>query len=177
MASPAFSSSASHGEEAAAGHGWVKTDTFRVMNFAVLAIGLFILLKKPVAQALGNRIKDIKEELANLEAKKLQAEKELEGYKAKLSKLENEEKSIIDAYIKQGEDAKAKILKEADAVAHKLEEQAKKNIEHEFNQAKKQLTGELITKSLLKAEKLISSKITSDDQDQLADEYLKKVVA
>ena len=176
IASPAFSSSASHGE-ASGEKGWSKTDTFRVMNFAVLAIGLFILVKKPVAQALGDRIKGIKEELEKLESEKLKAEKELEGYKSKLAKLDKEEKSIIEAYIKQGEEAKARILKEADKVASKLEEQAKKNVEYEFTQAKKQLAVELIKKSLLKAEELISSNINEDDQIKLADEYLEKVVA
>jgi len=37
--------------------GWVATDTYKVMNFAVLAIGLFLLLRKPVSQALNDRIK------------------------------------------------------------------------------------------------------------------------
>ena len=36
--------------------GWVATDTYRVMNFSVLAIALFILLRKPVAHALSGRI-------------------------------------------------------------------------------------------------------------------------
>ena len=34
------------------------------MNFSVLAIGLFLVLKKPVSQALGGRIQGIKEQLA-----------------------------------------------------------------------------------------------------------------
>jgi phenylacetate-coenzyme A ligase PaaK-like adenylate-forming protein len=43
--------------------------------------------------------------------------------------------------VKQGEDAKVRILKEAEAAAEKLKEQASKNIEHEFLQAKAELQG------------------------------------
>jgi len=56
------------------GKGWVATDTYRVMNFAVLAIVLFILLRKPVSQALDSRIRGIKDQLSELETKKKDAE-------------------------------------------------------------------------------------------------------
>ena len=46
--------------------GWVATDTYRVINFAVLAGALFFLLRKPVAQALNSRIKGIEEQLSEL---------------------------------------------------------------------------------------------------------------
>jgi len=39
------------------------TDTFRVMNFTVLAVALFFVLRKPLSQALNGRIKGIKDEL------------------------------------------------------------------------------------------------------------------
>lgn len=50
--------------------GWVNTDTFRVINFLLLAGALFFLLKKPVAQALSGRIDGIRVQLEELEAKK-----------------------------------------------------------------------------------------------------------
>jgi F-type H+-transporting ATPase subunit b len=157
--------------------GWVSTDTFRVINFAILAVGLFILLKKPVSQALGSRISGIKEQLAELEEKKQAAEKELAGYAEKLAQLESEAGKIIEEYIRQGNEAKARILKEAEATAGKLEEKARKNIEQEFKQAKLKLQAEIIEKALVLAEKRILEKITPEDQNKLVDEYLEKVVA
>ena len=55
--------SAGSGDDQAAPKGWVKTDWFRVMNFSVLAIALFFILKKHLSQALHARIKGIKDEL------------------------------------------------------------------------------------------------------------------
>ena len=173
-----------HGDTAASGghgdagaKGWVATDTYRVMNFAVLAIGLFLVLKKPVSQALGGRIQGIKEQLAELEEKKKAAEAKLAEYDAKMAELDNEAETMLAEYVKQGEDAKARILKEAENAAEKLKEQASKNIEHEFLQAKAELKAEIVEKALAKAEAIIKEKINSEDQEKLVDEYLEKVVA
>lgn len=179
-AGAAFAISA-EAEQGGGGHaeaaGWVKTDWYRVMNFGVLAIALFLLLRKPAAQALNNRVKGISEELQDLEARKDVAEKQLAEYTAKLTGLDQEAEQIVQEYIRQGEEAKARILKEAEASAEKLKEQARKNIDYEFEQARLSLQKTITEKALAKAEQIIKQQITPDDQDRLVDEYLDKVVA
>ena len=123
------------------------------------------------------RIEGIKEQLTELEAKKQKALDELSEYNIKLAKLENESEKIIAQYEKQGIEAKARILKEAEAAAEKLEEQAKRNIEHEFKKAQQSLQSDMVEKALVKAEELLKSRITDQDQERLVDEYLEKVVA
>ncbi|MEA3279760.1 MAG: ATP synthase F0 subunit B [Thermodesulfobacteriota bacterium] len=157
--------------------GWVATDTYKVMNFTVLFVALFFLLRKPVSQALNARIKGIKDQIDELEAKKKDAEKKLAEYNEKLSLLDKEAEKIVAEYTKQGNEAKVRILEEAEAEAVKLEEQAKRNVEHEFKQAKSKLQEEISEKALIKAEEIIRGTITTEDQDRLVDEYLEKVVA
>ena len=165
------------GHEAAAPKGWVITETYRVMNFTVLIVALFFVLKKPLSQALNARIKGIKEQLETLEDQKKEAEIQLAGYNEKLAQLEGEAEKLIQEYARQGEEAKTRIIQEAENSATKLEEQAKRHIEHEFNQAKKQLQTEILQVALVKAEEIITAKISSEDQDRLVDDYLEKVVA
>ncbi len=157
--------------------GWVNTDTYRVMNFAVLAAALFFLLRKPMSQALDARIKGIREQLSDLEARKKESEKELAVYNEKLLLLDREAETIVAGYIRQGNDARERVLREAESAAQKLEEQALRNIEQEFKRARLQLQEDITEKALQKAEALIKNKITTDDQDRLIDEYLEKVVA
>lgn len=157
--------------------GWVKTDTFRVINFAVLACALVFLLKKPLSQALKGRIDGIREQLEELEAKKKEAEQQLAKYNEKLSQMDREAENIVAAYIKQGEETKARLIEEAKAAAEKLETQAQRNIEHHFQQAKKALQAEIIEKALTKAETVIKESISDQDQNRLVVEYLDKVVA
>ena len=157
--------------------GWVLTDTYRVMNFAVLAIALFFLVRKPVSDGLSSRVQGIEDELNELDAAKKAAEKELSLYQDKLDKLEQETEKLIAEYVRQGNEAKTRILKEAEAAAVKLEGQARRNIENEFNNARAKLKEEILEKALVKAEALIKSKITAEDQNRLVNEYLEKVVA
>ena len=157
--------------------GWVATDTYRVMNFVVLAAGLFFLLRKPASRALDDRIKEIKEQLSGLESKKTEAEKKLAQYSEKLALLNKDAEKIIAEQIKQGNEAKDRIVEAAGAAALKLEEQSRRNIEHEFKQARLKLQEEVVKKALIKAEEIIKSKITGTDQEQLVSEYLEKVVA
>ena len=167
---------AASGEDSGA-KGWASTDWFRVMNFAVLAIALVFILRKPLSQALGSRITGIKDQLEDLEARKAEAEKQLAEYSEKLSRLEKESDKIVEDYIKQGNEAKARILKEAESAAEKLQTQARRNIEHEFKQAKFKLQEEIFESSLAKAEEILKGRISGDDQDRLVDEYLRKVEA
>lgn len=157
--------------------GWQNLDWYRLMNFAILAAVLVFILRKPISQALRSRIKSIQEQLENLEIQKVEAEKRLIQYNEKLSQLENEAAKIVDDYIKQGNEARAKIIKEAEQTAEKLQAQARRNIEHEFDQAKQKLQQEIVESSLQKAEESLKKEITAQDQDKLIDEYINKVVA
>ncbi len=165
------------GDEGDHGTHWAATDTYRVMNFLVLAVGLFFLARKPVSQGLKSRIKGIQDQLADLEAKKKEAEAQLAQYNQKLALLDQEAEKIVEGYIQQGKDAKARILEEAKAAAVRLEEQARRNIDHEFMQAKNKLKSEIVEKALAAAEEMVKGQITAEDQEKLVDEYLDKVVA
>ena len=168
---------ASSGGEGGGTKGWIATDTYRVMNFVVLAVLLFLVLRKPIPLALNGRIKAIKEQLEDLESEKAEAEKKLAEYNQKLGEIEKEAEKIVADYIQQGKEAKTRILKEAESAAEKLQSQASRNIEHEFEQAQAKLKSEILEKALQEAEGIIKNKISTDDQDRLVDEYLEKVVA
>ncbi|MBC2705914.1 ATP synthase F0 subunit B [Desulfobacula sp.] len=164
------------------GHGgvhnaWLTVDTWKVLNFGLLAVGVFFIARKPVAQFFSSRAKDIEDEIKELELKKADAETKLAEYQTKFKNLDQESKQIVEDYIKQGEEAKTRIIAEAGEQAEKLEAVAKRNIEQEFKSAKATLQREIVEKALGKAEEVIIASISSDDQDKLVDEYLKKVVA
>ena len=172
-----FASGGGGGEHAEPVSVWHDIDTYKVLNFAILAIFLFFVAKKPVKEFFTSRIKGIENELADLEQKKEEAEKKIAKFEAKLKDLDAESKKIVDAYIKQGEEAKKRILVQAEEEAGKLEDMAKRNIDLEFKTAKAELKKEIVEKAIAEAEKLIQSSISADDQARLVDEYLEKVVA
>jgi F-type H+-transporting ATPase subunit b len=158
-------------------NNWLEIDTWKTLNFAVLAIALFLLGRKPVKAFFSSRTKEIADEIRDLEQKKADAEKQLAEYQARFKNLDQESKQIIADYIKQGEKAKERIIAQAEAQAVKLEDMAKRNIEQEFKAARLQLQQDIADIAIEKAEAVIRESISSDDQDKLVDDYLKKVVA
>ena len=171
-----WASGGAHGETAHH-NAWHDVDTWKVLNFVVLALGCFFIAKKPVAQFFSSRTKGIEEELTDLEQKKAEAERTLAEYQARFRNLEQESEQIVEDYIKQGEEAKKRIIAEAEAQAEKLEDMAKRNIEQEFKAAKALLKQEIVDRAMEQAEALIKKSITTQDQNRLVDEYLKKVEA
>ncbi|NOX32341.1 MAG: ATP synthase F0 subunit B [Deltaproteobacteria bacterium] len=169
----------SGGEAQGGGHEniWSINDTWKVLNFGILVVFGFFIARKPVAQFFSSRAKSIEDEIKELELKKTDAEKKLAEYQAKFKNLDQESKQIVEDYIKQGEAAKTRIIAEAEAQAEKLEDMAKRNIEQEFKSAKALLQQQIVEKAMEKAEEVIIASISSDDQDKLVDDYLKKVVA
>ncbi|MBU1196861.1 MAG: ATP synthase F0 subunit B [Proteobacteria bacterium] len=167
-------SSGGHGE---VHNAWTSNDTWKTLNFALLAIGVIFIASKILPSLLRSRAKGIEDEIKALESKKAEAEKNLADYQAKFKNIEQESKQIISDYIKQGQEAKTRIIESAEAQAEKLEEMAKRNIEQEFKSARMKLQQEIVEKAIEKAQEVIVASISSDDQDKLVDEYLKKVVA
>lgn len=177
MVAPVFASAeGGHGE----GHGdsaqRTKELIWRTMNFVVLAGALIVLLKKPVANGLESRRQGIKDQLEDLERQKSEAEAKLNEYQQRLNQLDKEVENIIAQYIKDGEAAKVKIIEEAKAAAEKLEQQAKKNIEHEFEKVREQLKADMVNQAVAIAETLIKDNINEEDQKKIIGEYLTKVV-
>ena len=165
-----------HGEGGAHGGGWAATDTYRVMNFAVLAMAMFFILRKPLPKALNSRIDGIREQINDLEGKKAAAEQNLVQYNQKIAALDQESETIVQEYIQQGEEVKRRIIEEAGSAAEKLKEQAAKNIANEINMARDRIKVDIVESALQKAEQMIKANITQDDQNRLVDEYLEKVV-
>ena len=156
---------------------WNKLDNYRLMNFVVLVVGLFLLLRKPVKNALGDRIDGIKKQLNDLNDSKNKAEETLSEYNDRLKQLDQEAKRIIDNYVKQGNETKEKILKQAKKLSIKLKDQAKHNMEVEFDKAKMKIKADVLDIVFEKSIDIIKSSINYDDQDRLVDEYIEKVVA
>jgi F-type H+-transporting ATPase subunit b len=176
-AGAAWASSDGHGDAAHGGQAWEATDTYRIINFVVLAVALTIIIRKWVAPIFRSRIQGIKDELEDLEARKKAAEEKLAHYTERLTDMEKEAEKIVEGYIEQGKEAHARIIEEAKASAQKLEAHAQRQIENAFQRASAEIREEIIEKAMAKAEAVIREHISAEDQSKLVDEYLEKVVA
>ena len=148
---------------------------WRIMNFAVVAVVLFVVLRKPLSQGLKSRSQGIKEELDELERKRDEARREYAEMEKRLADAEGERDAILAEFVAQGEREKEKIVSGAHALAERIKEQAQFTIEQETAEAKSQLRREVAEMSSNLAEDLLREKITTEDQSRLVGDYLAQV--
>jgi len=177
---------AGHGEAAAGGHvaaggslspAKLKDLGLRVMNFAVL---LFLLVKfaaKPIGSGLAGRRKAIKDEIEELEAKKVAAEKSYREFEQKLATVEKDIDKVVDRAIAQAEVEKAKIIEKAEQAAADIKRQAEMVIQKEIMEARRTLKNEVAEQAAVLAEELIVKNLTAEDQVKIVEDYLDKVGA
>ena len=187
-AAPAVEQAAAgHGEAAAGAHGATKggslskeklTDLFwRVVNFAALMIILVKFAAKPIGAGLAARRKQVKDELEDLEARKVVAEKSYRDFEAKLATVEKDIDAIVDRAIAQAEIEKTKILEKAEQAAADIKRQAELAIQKEIMEAKRTLKNEVADQAAAMAEALIVQNLTPVDQVKIVEDYLAKVGA
>jgi len=174
------------GAAAAAGggeHGGIspaKVSDFiwRTVNFVVFAGILIYLLGKKVRvkDFFAGRSQEIAKTLVDLEAQKDAAAKALAEAEAKLAAVADEREKIIQQYLAEGKLEKAKIVEKAEMVAARIKEMAAMTISQETKKAAQELKKEIADLSTKLAEDLLREKVTFTDQQELVEEYLKKVV-
>ncbi len=175
-----------HGDAAAAGHGApmdslspakLKDLGWRVMNFIVLMIILVKFGAKPIANGLGSRRQQIRDEIEELEAKKVDAEKAYKEFSAKLESVEKDVGSIVEKAVAQAEIEKVRILEAAAKSADDVKRSAEMAIANEVTAAKRSLKVSVTEQAAIMAEELIIKNLTADDQVKIIEDYLDKVGA
>ncbi len=147
----------------------------RTLNFTILVVILYKLLKKPIANFFSARQESIQSKLADLEAKKLEAERVSAEYRARMAALEVETEKIITELVAEGEAEKEKIIAAAGRQAEYLRQQAELAIQQEIKLARESLQQEVAEMSVRAAEDLLRKHMQLEDQGRLIQEFLSGV--
>ncbi len=137
------------------------------VNFIVLFIILFKLLRKPLVNFLQNRKETIQREYEELLRKKREAEAQFLELQAKLKNMEDEARQILQNYIEQGQREKERIIKEAEEQAKRIMEQADLYIKHELEKAKEELRKELAQEVIKLTEERLLKGLTIEDHKRI----------
>jgi F-type H+-transporting ATPase subunit b len=148
---------------------------YRCINFGILLTAVILILRKPLGTALKSRTEGIKEELAELEAKREEARREYALIEKRLADAVGERDAILAEFRQQGERQYEKILDNAKLLAERIKSQAQFTIEQETTLAKAELRKEVAELSANVAEDLLKQNINAEDQTRLVGEYLAKV--
>jgi F-type H+-transporting ATPase subunit b len=161
---------------AAEQHGIAWEELFwPFVNFSLLVGILVFFTRKPFKEFFKSRTEKIENSIKEATEAKAIAEKTLAEVRDRLKNTEQETGQIIEAARKTGEKEKEALIAEGEHIKQKIVEQAKASIEFELEKAKQSLKSEAALLALEAAEKEISSRLGSGEQEKLIDEYIKKI--
>jgi F-type H+-transporting ATPase subunit b len=180
--SPSEHGAAAHESEHEEGPGPVNWTDFdnkeqppylaALVNFAILVIIYVGFGKKPIAEALKARRQEVSKEIEEAQKIKREAEARSKQYTSKLEDLGQELESTKAALAAAGAGEKARIVKEAEEKAVRMEKDADFLLEQERKQLAIDLRREAVLAALTSAEQILRTKLTQADQERMAEEFL-----
>jgi len=147
-------------------------NSWRVLNFLILAYFLVRLLKKPLSSFFQESARVIREQLQGTEQACQEAEQELQEMENRLEALDQEIQKLQDGIGEHGQRERDKIIANARQTAEQMLEKAKLEAAYSAQQAKNQLRLEVIDEAVRMAAESVRKAIASGDQERLVNEYL-----
>lgn len=149
---------------------------WKSLDFAVLAGLIYWLVGKKAKDFFAGRRENIGKALAEAASAREEAERKFREYESKLDKANAEIVELTKMIEEQGLAEKQKIIREANAIAEKIKEDAKLRMEQEFKKAKHQLRLEAVRYSTQMAETLLRKNITVEDHEAMVKNYIHDAV-
>ena len=171
-----------------AGHGhdaeieifdWDSDDVpplgFMFINFAILCVLVYIILRKPIGNRVKNRKADFESALNEANALKADAEKAMAEVKSKSELLDQEMVEIRKDVLENGKREASRITAEAEKRAARMKVDTEILVKQELARMADKIRAEVIEQITLVATQTLVEKITTTDQDKLAVEYIKSM--
>jgi F0F1-type ATP synthase membrane subunit b/b'/subtilisin-like proprotein convertase family protein len=146
-----------------------------IVNFALLVFILVYFGRKPVKSFLVERRRLVEEDLVEAQRLKEEAERKYEEYAGRLEKLDQELETLRKEMVKAGEEERDRIVAEAEAKAARIRRDTQFLIDQQMKQLRVDLTREAVDAAVSAAEKALKDKVTSVDQERLANDYVARL--
>jgi len=153
---------------------WKET-VFAIINFAILAFGLYALLWKPFLKMLDDRKAKISESLCAAEAASEEAKATKAALQAEIAKARAQADSVLTAAQQHSEETRREILAQAKLEAQRLTEKAKAEIQREKEAALLQIKQEVAALAVAAATRILKDEMNDDLQKKLTDKYIQEV--
>ena len=157
------------GEHGGGGEGGML---WKVINFILLAVGIYIVWVKFIKGMLAGRREGIRKAIEEAKLARDEAERKAAEYEKKLALLDSSVEEIFQELRKEGEAEKENLIKEAQKSAEKIKEQAKVSADQEIKKANEYIKGEIARLAVDMAGEVLKREVKPSDQQRLIDESL-----
>ena len=161
-------------EEEVAVDSWGPTIA-KIVNFAILAGGLYYFFGKSIADYLRSRSETIRKDLVDAKTLRSDAESQLTGVRARLAALPAELSALKQRGQEELASEKVRLAEATAAERTRVQEQTRREIESASRLARRDLMLHSANLSMDLAKKRLERDITADDQARLIDGYKPEV--
>lgn len=146
--------------------------TWKIINFVILAVGVYLVWTKAISGLLSRRGSEIKNAIEEARKAKDAADRNAAEYREKLAILDSRVAEIHNELKLEGEAEKARIIAESARSAESLKAQAKIAAEQEIKKARIEIREEAARLAVQLAEEILKKELSPADQERLVKGYL-----
>lgn len=147
----------------------------RLFNL-VLVVGVLVLIaRKPLSNFFRGRTDSIREQLAEAQKARAEAEGKLAEIQSRMSRLDDEIREIAGTAEKEAQNEYGRMLAQAEQDAEKIVERSRQEIEGMTRSAQQQLRLHAAELSVRLAEEKIQNEISASDHERLVNRFVSKL--
>ena len=144
----------------------------KVFNLLLFAGVMYLVLRRPLAEAFRARQEGIRRDLMRAEEERRAAVEKLVEVEGRLANLDSEVEAIREQARRDAAEERARIERAAEEEARKIREQARREIESASKTARAELRAYAAEQSVRMAKEMIRREIRPEDDAHLVKEYV-----
>jgi len=148
---------------------------FSAINLILFVTILVVVLRKPLANFLRERSKDIATDIEESSRLLEEAEKRHEEMKSRIDRLDAEVADLKEQLRQEGEAQGERIIERSKQLIERVREDAKFQAEQQVKMARKALQAEAGRLAVEAAEVMLRKSVNDQDHDRLVGRFLKEV--
>lgn len=153
----------------------LKTELFRLINFLIVAVLLYKLLKRPIRDWMARRREGIEKALSEAKEAREQAEALLREQRERVEHLQEELKAVEAEAAQERERLRERLRSETETAVRRLMDETKATIELEGKKARAELQAKASALAVELAEELLVKNLDPEDQERLVEDYISKL--
>jgi len=152
-----------------------KSLLIQLVNFLVLLIVLYRFLYKPLVSTLEGRSAAIRQQLAEAQAAREEAQRQLAEFESRLQAAQADAQALRERALREAAETRERLTAEARQEAARLLVAAQAQIAQEVRRAKTELRAEVGALAVEIAERLIRKSLRDEDHQRLVQEALAQI--
>jgi F-type H+-transporting ATPase subunit b len=161
--------------EETAGHSELVLNIGKLINLLLVLTVLVWAARKPLASFFANRTQAIRDQLAEAQKARQEAEAKLAQIESAMSSLDDELHQIRESANREAQEEYKRLVAIAERDSEKIVERARQEIEGMTRAAQLELREHVAELSVQLAKNKIQAEMTEEDRERLFDRFVSKV--